>query len=107
MHSKFFPWIVQSDITTMTGAGNGAELSNNAARWFLHSYKRHPVQFYSILETACVFTTLQDIANNQAGNAAGDPVRQALLDTIDSIALQQITDFVPSLTTYVDMSDPV
>jgi len=60
--------------------------------WFVHNYKRHPIQFYSMLEIACVITTVTNIANNKSNSIAGDPIKQVLADTIDSVAVQKITD---------------
>ena len=47
-----------------------------------------------MLETACLFTVVKQIADYQAGGSGGDFVKQFFIDTIDSIAVQKITDYV-------------
>ena len=56
---------------------------------------------------ACVYTTIVNIANNKAGvgSISGDYIKQVFTDTIDSLAVQKITDYVWKTTSYVDMTN--
>ena len=38
MKDKYFPWIVQKDITTQTTATNNADLLNKATNYFVQTY---------------------------------------------------------------------
>jgi outer membrane receptor for ferrienterochelin and colicin len=87
MKNSYFPWIVQKDITTQTTATNNADMLNTATNYFVQTYLRHPVQFYSVLEVACVYTTVVNIANKVASSDTGDYVKQVFTDTIDSVAV--------------------
>ena len=90
MKNTYFPWIVQKDITTQTTATNDADLLNKATNYFVQTYLRHPVQFYSVLEAACVYTTVVNIADKAAPADkpnTGDYVKQIFTDTIDSVAV--------------------
>ena len=58
MNNAYFEWIVQQDLKTLTtadldSAADETKLSL-AAEYHVNVYKRHPVQFWNVIEMACV-----------------------------------------------------